>query len=239
MSFSQEFIQAAQPYLTANEHHPFIQAVFNDQLDTKALHYYIQQDLRYADAETVVQANLVAKSTTIEDQRLFANQLSTQLGTVNELFKSLTENTADSWGNQRYQPIEPVTFIYRSHILAPIAQGSLLDLLAPFEAGNWLYIELGKYLAATGKVQPDNAFYSWVTAVQDPHLAGESGISNRFLQVIDREAANTNAEHLEVIKQQFLRSVLLEWYFWDAAYKQLTWADWERHALGTDGGDLL
>ncbi|WP_225352929.1 hypothetical protein [Lentilactobacillus parafarraginis] len=35
MSFSQELIQAAQPYLTANEHHPFIQAVFNDQLDTK------------------------------------------------------------------------------------------------------------------------------------------------------------------------------------------------------------
>lgn len=239
MSFSQELIQAAQPYLKANIAHPFIQAVIDDKLDRKALNYYIQQDLRYADAETIVQANLVAKSTTIEDQRLFADQLSTHLGTVNELFKALTETTSDNWTDQRYQPIEPVTFIYQSHILSPIAQGSLLDLLTPFEAGNWLYIELGKYLASTNKVKPDNDFYSWVTAVQDPHLAGENGISNRFLQVIDREAATTSPEHLERVKQQFVRSIMLEWYFWDAAYKQVTWENWGHHILSSEGGDLL
>lgn len=207
-------------------------------MDVKTLNYYIQQDLRYADTETVVQANLIVKSTTIEDQRIFANQLSTHLGTVNDLFKSLTTINQNDFRDHRYQPIQPVTSIYRSHILAPIVDGSLLDLLAPFEAGNWLYIEFGKYLAASGKVQPDNVFYPWVKAVQDPHLAGENGISNQFLKIIGREASNTSPEHLDNVKQQLIRSVLLKWYFWDAAHKQLTWIDWEQHTLGINNGDL-
>ncbi|MFD1125445.1 TenA family protein [Lentilactobacillus raoultii] len=239
MSFSQSLIQDAQPYLEANKQNAFIQDVINDQLTVDALNYYIQQDLRYADAETIVQTQLIAKSKTISDQRLFADQLSAHLRTVNDLFESLTKNVGRDWSTQRYQPIQPMTFLYREHILSQARDGSLIDVLAPFEAGIWMYIELGKYLKATNRIKPDNKFYTWVQDVQDPALAGPTGISNHFMKVIDREAKYLDDQRLTLVKENFLRSCLLEWYFWEAANKQLTWVDFERSAFKNDGSGLL
>lgn len=239
MSFTQSLIEAAQPYLVANQNSQFIQDVLNNQLDPAVLNYYIQQDLRYADAETIVQTQLIAKSTRIADQRLFADQLSAHLRTVSDLFETLTKTLGRDWSAQRYQPIQPVTFLYREHILSQDRTGDLLAILAPFEAGIWMYIELGKYLAASGKIKPNNKFYTWVKDVQDPALAGETGISNRFLGIIDREAEQASPAQLEKVRANFLRSCLLEWYFWDAASKQLTWADFDQHAFENNGGGLL
>lgn len=103
--------------------------------------------------------------------------------------------------------------MYREHILSQAREGSLLNVLAPFEARIWMYIELGKYLEATGKIKSGNNFYTWVQDVQDPDLAGPGGISNQFLAIIDREAEKADQAQLAYVRKQFLRSCLLEWYF--------------------------
>ncbi|KAL3947070.1 TenA family protein [Lentilactobacillus hilgardii] len=239
MSFSQSLIKDAQPYLEANKRNSFIQDVISNRLSPDVLNYYIQQDLRYADAETIVQTQLITKSKTIEDQRLFADQLSAHLRTVSDLFEALTKNVKQDWSNQRNQTIQPVTFLYREHILSQVREGSLLNVLAPFEAGIWMYIELGKYLEATGKIKSGNNFYTWVQDVQDPDLAGTGGISNQFLAIIDREAEKADQAQLAYVRKQFLRSCLLEWYFWDAASRQLTWEDFDKLAFKNDGSGLL
>lgn len=239
MSFSQELIQASQPYLLANQQHPFIQSVLHNQVDAKALAYYIQQDLQYANAETIVQSALIANGKTVADQRLFADQLSRHLKSVSALFQQLSKNNHSQWSQQQTATIQPITFIYRQHILAPIPSANLLAILTPFEAGIWLYVELGKFLSQSHQVQQDNPFYPWVDELQHGEFAGEGGISNQFLAVIDQEAAQATKTQLAAAKQAFLRSCLLEWYFWDAASKQITWEKWTAAALDGQVGGLL
>lgn len=239
MTFTQELIEAAQPYLLANQQHPFIQAVLHNQVAAQALRYYIQQDLQYANAETEVQAALITTSRSVADQQLFADQLSRHLKSVRALFQQLTQNIDDEWSAQQLAPIQPATFIYRQHILAPVKTNNLLSILAPFEAGIWMYVELGQYLSDSGQVQADNPFYPWVDDLQHGEFSGEDGISNQFLAVIDREAETASTEVRATAKQAFLRSCLLEWYFWDAAVKQVTWEDWSGFATQSEERDLL
>ncbi len=239
MLFTEELKQAAQPYLSANKAHPFIQSVLKNQVNPEVLSYYIQQDLQYANAETTVQTTLVANSKNYSDQHLFANQLSTHLNSVSALFKQLTTNISGQWEHQQDAQIEPVTFLYRQHILSPIPSANLLAILAPFEAGIWMYVELGKYLDESGQITADNPFATWVDDIQHGEFSGENGISNQFLAIIDREAELATANERLAAKQAFLRSCLFEWYFWDAAYKQITWRDWVNGAFNGKGGDLL
>lgn len=239
MSFSQELIEAGQPYLIANQQHPFIQSVLHNQVDAKALAYYIQQDLQYANAETIVQTALVANSQTVADQQLFADQLSRHLKSVSALFQQLSQNNHNDWSQQQKATVQPVTFLYRQHILSSLPSANLLAILTPFEAGIWLYVELGKFLSQSGQVRQDNPFYPWVDDLQHGEFAGEDGISNQFMAVIDREAAKASDQQLAAAKEAFLRSSLFEWYFWDAAFKQVTWENWTASALDGQAGDLL
>ncbi|MFT8927469.1 MAG: TenA family protein [Bifidobacterium sp.] len=231
MSFSQSLIQQEQPLLQANEQCSFIQDVVHGRLSREAMNYYIQQDLHYTDAETYVQTQLIAKSASIADQRLFTDQLQSHLQTVNELYESLSKTLHADWSLQRKQTIQPVTSFYREHLLSQTRDGDLLDMLTPFQAGIWMYVELGRYLASTGKVKPDNGFYQWVVDVQEPTLAGPDGISARFFAVMDREAESASEVQLKRARDNFHRSCLFEWYFWDAASRQLTWNDFENQAL--------
>ena len=212
MSFSQELIKAGQPYLIANEQHPFIQSVLRNQVDAKALAYYIQQDLQYANAETIVQTALIANSKTVDDQRLFADQLSRHLKSVSALFQQLSHNNHNEWSQQYDAAVQPITFLYRQHILAPLSSANLLAILTPFEAGIWL--------------------------LQHGEFAGKDGISDKFMAIIDREVAHATESQLAAAKQAFLRSCLLEWYFWDAATKQISWASWTESALDGQAGEL-
>lgn len=52
-------------------------------------------------------------------------------------------------------------------------------------------------------------------------------------------AEKTDQAQLAYVRKQFLRSCLLEWYFWDAASRQLTWDDFDKLAFKNDGSGLL
>lgn len=230
-SFSQSLMEQAQPLLEANKRSVFIQDVIHNALPAATMNYYIQQDLHYTDAETYVQTQLIAKSASVDDQRLFAEQLTSHLRTVNELYQDMTQRLGGDWQQQREQPIQPVTACYREHLLSQTRNGDVLDILAPFQAGIWMYVELGKYLGGTGEIQPNNNFYQWVVDVQEPSLAGPQGIAAKFFEVLDRQAERAGAEQLSRARENFMRSCLFEWYFWDAATRQLTWSDAARYAL--------
>ncbi|MFT8358751.1 TenA family protein [Bifidobacterium aquikefiri] len=235
MSFSQSLIQEAQPLLEANEQCQFIQDVVHDTLSPEAMNYYIQQDLHYTDAETYVQTQLIARSRAVADQQLFTEQLNSHLHTVNALYESMTKTLGIDWSQQRGQAMQPVTYFYREHLLSQTRDGDVLDMLTPFQAGIWMYVELGKYLGSTGQVKPGNNFHQWVIDVQEPSLAGPDGISAKFFAVMDRDAEHASEEQLKRARENFHRSCLFEWYFWDAAARQLTWDDFESHVFEGNG----
>ncbi|MCH4164955.1 MAG: TenA family protein [Lentilactobacillus diolivorans] len=233
MSFSQELITEAQPYLEAVKHSDFVKAILANNLSSEALDYYVGQDLQYGDVETEVQAYLIIYSKHFADQRNFAELLSNHLGIDEAVFKGMT---SQNWDTIRTAKMEPVTYIYTHHLLDPIKTGDPLNILASFEAGVWIYVELIEYLDDTGKVTSDNPFHGWLDSLKGDDY---QNVSDGFLKVLDRLAVEQSQDHLDKVKQDFLRSCLLEWYFFDASFKQITWDDWSRNALEGSGEELL
>ncbi|WP_395320052.1 TenA family protein [Fructilactobacillus frigidiflavus] len=225
MPFSKELLTAAQPYLEAVQQCDFVKAIEKNQLDKKALDYYVSQDLKYGNVETEVQAYLIIYSKKFEEQKYFSKLLTEHLGIDEYVFKGMTEQ---DWDSIKSAEMQPITYLYTQHLLEPVKTGNPLDILASFEAGVWIYVELVKYLAKKNVLTKDNPFYGWVECLEGDNY---QSVSDGFLKIMDEEAKSTSPEHLAKVKNAFLKSCLLEWYFFDASYRQVTWADWKQNAF--------
>ncbi|WP_429970278.1 TenA family protein [Fructilactobacillus sp. Tb1] len=229
MTFSEELIKEAQPYLEAVKNCDFVKAIEKNNLDKKALDYYVSQDLKYGNVETEVQAYLIIYSKKFEEQKYFSKLLTDHLGIDEYVFKGMTEQ---DWDSIKSAEMQPITYLYTNHLLEPIKTGDPLDILGSFEAGVWIYVELVKALAKKNVLTPDNPFYGWLECLEGDDY---QSVSDGFLALMDKEAETATPEHLSKVKSNFLKSCLLEWYFFDASYKQTTWEDWKLAAFKGSG----
>jgi thiaminase/transcriptional activator TenA len=116
-------------------------------------------------------------------------------------------------------------FSYTSHLIAlgyrepyPILLWGLLPCF-------WIYWEAGKAIraeheAARSQGGPANPYLAWIeTYSGDEYAATVSEI----LEVCERAAGRADPELRERMMAAFHRSSVLEWMFWDSAYRLEEW----------------
>lgn len=224
MSLSEEMIKEARPYLVASEKHPFVQGIITGKLTPAQLRYYDEQDIAFEYNEVAVISALINNSTTTDQALLFQKRLSLQLTMLRDWLKREPNDMTHDWASLKQIKIQPINQLYRQHMVGTIATNGVLQILPSFAAGEWLYIELGKYMQNQARVN-DEPFHSFLTLANQDFL-GPDGFIERFFNIIDQEAKTASTQEQNQAKDTFLKSCLLEWYFWDAAYKQTTWDDW-------------
>ncbi len=234
MSLSEEMIQEAQPYLIANEKHPFVQGIIKGQLTPAQLQYYDRQDIAFEYNEVAVITALVNASTSTEQALLFQKRLTLQLSMLKDWLKREPADGPHDWESLKQAPIQPINQLYRQHMVATIPTHSVLQILPSFAAGEWMYIELGKFMETQTRVETE-PFRSFLTLSNQDFL-GPRGYIQQFFDIIDHEAQTASTQEQQRAKATFLKSCLLEWYFWDAAYKQITWENWQTMALKGQAG---
>lgn len=234
MSLSEEMIKEAQPYLKANENHPFVQGIIKGTLSAEQLRYYDEQDIAFEYNEVAVINALINSSTTTHQALLFQKRLALQLTMLRDWLKREPADMPHDWQSLKETPIQPINQLYRQHMAGTIATHSVLQILPSFAAGEWVYIELGKFMKKQARVA-DEPFRSFLTLGNGDFL-GPNGFIQQFFNIIDQEAEKATSLEKQQAKQTFLKSCLLEWYFWDAAYKQITWDDWQKLALDNQAG---
>lgn len=237
MSLSQDILFEAQPYLIANEKHPFVQGIIKGQLLPDQLRYYDEQDIAFEYNEVAVINALINYSTTTDQVLLFHKRQDMQLHMLDDWLKREPKSMPHDWESLKQTPIQPINQMYRQHMAATIQTHSVLQILPSFAAGEWMYVELGKFVATQIRVK-EEPFQSFLSMSGDDFL-GPKGYIQQFFDIIDHEAESASPREQEQAKQTFLKSCLLEWYFWDAAYKQITWDDWKKNALGGKDGVKL
>lgn len=237
MSLSEEMITEAQPYLTANERHPFVQGIINGTLSPQQLRYYDEQDIAFEYNEVAVINALINYGTTTNQVQLFQKRLTLQLNMLRDWLKREPDSMPHDWESLKWTPIQPINQLYRQHMAATIQTHSVLQILPSFAAGEWLYIELGKYLKHQTRVDQE-PFRSFLTLGNQDFL-GPTGFIQQFFEIIDQEAEKASIREQQQAKATFLKSCLLEWYFWDASYKHITWDNWQSAALTGQTGPLL
>lgn len=237
MSLSQDILFEAQPYLIANEKHPFVQGIIKGELSPEQLRYYDEQDIAFEYNEVAVINALINHSTTTDQALLFHKRQDMQLHMLDDWLKREPESMPHDWQSLKQNTIQPINQLYRQHMASTIQTHSVLQILPSFAAGEWMYVELGKFVATQTRVK-EEPFQSFLSMSGDDFL-GPNGYIQQFFDIIDHEAESATPREQEQAKQTFLKSCLLEWYFWDAAYKLITWDDWKDLALKGNGGPTL
>ncbi len=238
MSLSEEIIEEAKPYLIASEKHPFVQGIIRGTLSDDQLRYYDEQDISFEYNEVGIINALINSSTTTDQALLFQKRQNLQLTMLRDWLKREPDEMPHDWESLKQTPIQPINQLYQQHMTGTIPTHSVLQILPSFAAGEWLYIELGKFMKQQARVDKE-PFRSFLTLGNQDFL-GPDGFIQQFFNIIDDEAKTASKYEQQRAKQTFLKSCLLEWYFWDAAFKQVTWDNWHATALKGDGaGPIL
>ena len=82
----------------------------------------------------------------------------------------------------------------------------------------WIYWEVGKHLLTIAK--PDNPYQAWIDTYADDDFA--EGV-RKVIAIADNAAATATPAVREQMMTAFERASILEWMFWDSAYRQETW----------------
>lgn len=229
MTLSEEMIHEGKAYLEANKHHPFVQGLITGELTNEQIRYYDIQDISFENNEIGVINSLIQYSSNSEQAQLFGKRMVVQLSMLNKWLKSEPADGPQNWQQMKQIEPEPFNQMYQNHMTGTIQSQSVFQILPSFLAGEWIYIELGNYLATQPRStkEPLNS----MLMMADQSFLGSDGFIAQFFEVMDEEAKKATQQEQQQAKATFLKSCLLECYFWDAAYHQTTWTDWQEKAL--------
>ncbi len=82
----------------------------------------------------------------------------------------------------------------------------------------WIYWKVGKHLLTIAR--PDNPYQAWIDTYADDEFA--DGVK-KIIKTTDQLAAATTASMRVDMMEAFERASMLEWMFWDSAYRLETW----------------
>ena len=112
----------------------------------------------------------------------------------------------------------PTCSHYISYLLATAYNAPYEVSVAALLPCFWIYGEVGKHLL--GIAADNNPYQAWIDTYADE--AFEQGIK-RVIAIADRSAADTTPQIRDQMFEAFERATLLEWMFWDSAYRLESW----------------
>lgn len=118
----------------------------------------------------------------------------------------------------------PTCSHYISYLLATAHNEAYEVAVAALLPCFWIYGEVGKHLLDIAAA--DNPYQSWIDTYADP--AFEESV-NKVIAIADDVADDTTAAIRARMHQAFERASVLEWMFWDSAYRLEAWP-FDRHA---------
>ncbi len=112
----------------------------------------------------------------------------------------------------------PTCSHYISYLLATAYNAPYEVSVAALLPCFWIYGEVGKHLL--GIAADNNPYQAWIDTYADE--AFEQGIK-RVIAIADSSAADTTPQIRDQMLEAFERATLLEWMFWDSAYRLESW----------------
>ena len=82
----------------------------------------------------------------------------------------------------------------------------------------WIYWQVGEHLLGIAK--PDNPYQAWIDTYADDEFA--DGVK-KVIEISDDIASKTTPLMRTQMMEAFKRASVLEWMFWDSAYRLETW----------------
>ncbi|SHN59205.1 thiaminase II [Desulfovibrio litoralis] len=213
--FSEEMFSKVEPILDKIYNHQFVKELCDGTLAKEKFVYYMQQDSLYLVDYTKALALVAAKS--YSEQDISLNLDFAQGALLAE--RSLHEEYFTEFSVVTVLEKMPACFAYTSYLLNIAALDSVHESMAALLPCFWIYNEVGKHILKQAK--PNNPYQKWINT----YSGGEfEKVTLQAIDYTDKLAKETTGLLNERMKNAFIKSCKMEYYFWNDAYNLTSWA---------------
>ena len=199
---------------------PFNRALADGTLPQDIFRHYIIQDAHYL--EGFARA-LAAAATSAPDAESVAQLASSGAGAI-AVERQLHAHYMGLFGVEpaafAATPPSPACAHYVSFLLATATTRTVAEAVAALLPCFWVYRDVGNDIHA--KASADNPYRAWIDTYAGTDF--DTAVT-RMCALADRLGASASATDLARMKAAFTKSTLLEWMFWDSAWRLESWPD--------------
>ncbi len=205
----QTMTEDVSPVIEAIFSHPFQQSLAKGTLSQAQFLEYLRQDSLYlidfSKALTLVSARL--------PHDFSSCFLKLALGAIEaerELHHRYLTRHQGLWSVDK----NPACFAYTHYLLSMAALGTIEEAVASLVPCFWIYQIVGEYIAKIA-IKP-NPFDIWIDAYASPSF---KEAVDSIVDVMNVLASSASLDIQEKMRAAFRRASMLEWFFWDDAYR--------------------
>jgi len=214
MSFINELWNSAEETYQSIITHPFNQELAAGTLKQEKFKFYISQDAIYIGEYSRALAALAAKSPGHEEMLEFISFAKEGL----EVERELHEHFMKAFQIKKAEEKALATEAYANFLLSSVAFKSYEEALAALLPCFWLYNEAA--INIRENAVSNNPFQKWI----DTYSGVEFDQTTERLKEITNQLGHEAGKKLkQQMKQQFVRSAMYEWLFWNNAYQLKFW----------------
>jgi thiaminase/transcriptional activator TenA len=198
--------------------HPFNRELASGRLARERFRHYLLQDACYLAGFSRALSLAAARAPDSRERGIWAHQASeaieVELALHRDLFKAFGLASI---------PVEsitpsPVCFSYTNHLLVLAWQEPYPVLLWGLLPCFWIYWEVGKAIRAESA--PTNPYRAWIETYSGEEYAATV---STIIEVCESAAERADPALRARMREAFERSALLEWMFWDSAWRMEGW----------------
>lgn len=217
MNWTDQAWEAIQPIYQAILKMPFIEELKNGTLPLEKFQFYMLQDAKYLEHYGRALAALGSKAADNEMALDFfefgKNALIVERALHEAYFKQFKLEP-----NQEIT-IEPVCHHYIHYLKSIVAYDPIEVATAAILPCFWIYKEVGDHIYQNQNTE-NNPYKNWIETYSGEEFA--EGVK-KALQYSNYMAENSTEKGRKAMLEAFIAASRLEFNFWDAAYRNITW----------------
>ena len=220
MSFTQQVLQENARLCADIRAMPFNRELADGSLPQATFRHYIIQDAHYLEGFARALARAAAGAPDAEAVAQLAGSGAGAIAVERELhahYMGLFGVDAQTFSAT---PPTPACEHYVSFLLATAAIRGVGEAVAALLPCFWVYRDVGNDIHASAS--PDNPYRAWIDT-----YAGEDfdEAVKAMCALADRLGSDASAAEQIRMREAFAKSTLLEWMFWDSAWRRQEWPD--------------
>lgn len=196
-------------HIQRNSQSPICQATRRRHSPREIFDRYIGQDSLYINRYCKVLAHIASRLNNTEMAEAFLGFAQDGVA-VEKALHSL-------YINKHPEEMSPACRFYTATLLAQAYEPVEVEAAAILPCF-WVYLKVGKHIAATAK--PDNPYADWIATYSDPAFDASN---DKAIAICDRLAEQASDNILRSMTDIFVQCTRMEWLLRHAAYEDIRW----------------
>ncbi len=220
MSFTEAALRANAGLCADIRAMPFNRALADGSLPAAIFRHYIIQDAHYLDGFARALARAAAGAPDAEAVARLAGAAAGAIAVERQLHAHYMGLYGVDAADFAATPPSPACAHYVGFLIATAAMGGAAEAVAALLPCFWIYRDVGAAIHATA--QPGNPYRAWI----DTYAGADfDAATTAMCELADRLGAGASAGEAARMQAAFSRSAVLEWMFWDSAWRREGWPD--------------